>query len=158
MSDPWETETNSGSGVFAGMGLEKVATNPQSKLPDGTYTGFVKDANIMTKKDGTRSLVLTYKVEDIYSDYNEEEIKEWRRLPQTNPDGNFKTSSDETNARFLKIRLQSLGIDANVFESLKLESLIGIAVTFTTSTNGEYKNVKSVKLRETIGDNIDRLL
>lgn len=144
-------------GVFGNMGLDKVTTNPQAKLPDGVYTGFVSDAKITTKKDGTKSLVITYKVSDVYSEYNEEEIKEWRKLPQLNSAGEFQSTSDETNARFLKIRLQSLGIDASVFGSMKVDELINIPVEFTVVTNGEYKNIKSVKFRNTIGNNVDNL-
>ena len=121
--------------IFSGLGLDKVSTSMgASKLTDGSYTGYVSDAKIVNKKDGTKSLILTYKVDDVLSDVHEEEIQEWRALPHMTEDGEFIDETAERNARFLKIRLVQLGVDQTAMDTLKTDDLIGIPCNFVVKS------------------------
>ena len=129
------TPTNSDSGVLANLGLDEVPDG----LPDGMYPGFLYDAKIVDlKNDKGRALVFTYKVDQPGSKLHGETIDEFKSI---NP------GDDNTKKRFLKQRLESLGVPSTRFNVFQPKDVVGTAVEFTVKTNGEYKNVSKVELR-----------
>lgn len=128
-----------GGGVLANLGLENVPDG----LPDGTYSGWVYDCKIVTlKNDKGQSLVFTYKVDMPGSPLNGETIDEFKSI---NP------GDDNQKKRFLKARLESLGVPSTRFSQFQPNDVKGQPVEWTVKTNGEYKNVGTVKLRPANG-------
>jgi hypothetical protein len=139
--------------VFDGLGLENVKVEQTNALPDGQYVGFVSEAKIVTKKDGNLALVLTYTVRDDENQHNGEKQVEWRTFPRMiDVDGvqRYAEEKDERDARFLKMRLISLGIKEDEIPGLDVTDIQGTPVKFTVRTNNGYKNIRWV---ETISAN-----
>jgi len=133
------TVPNSDAGVLANLGLDEVPDG----LPDGVYPGFVYDAKIVDLKNNKgRSLVFTYKVDQPGSTLHGETIDEFKSI---NP------GDDNTKKRFLKQRLESLGVPSTRFNVFQPKDVVGLAVSFTVKTNGEYKNVSKVEIRSNSG-------
>jgi len=139
---------------FAQFNLEAVDTNmASSPLTDGLYNGYVEAAKIIDVK-GKKALIMTYKVEDVFNEFNDETIDDFRYLPIMNQStGEYQDSDSERNAKFLKILLQGLGIDQSVMNKVELPQLIGLPITWVvgTSKDGRYRNCKNIKLRHTLG-------
>lgn len=150
-------------GVFAGMSDVKVQEG--NKLPEGNWTGFVQAAKIITKKDKTESLLLTYRVEEPEGsenyEYNGWTIDEWRSLPiyrSEEDGGGFVDEAAQRNAQFLKSRLLSLGVKEEEMDDMEPKELVGIPVAFAVKVNGPYTNVRYVSVRETSDGGVDSSL
>lgn len=150
--------------VFGNLGLEQVEVKFASKkgtMPDGSYIGYISNARVVTKQDKNQALVLTYKIEDTDSEFDGQEIDEWRTFPrfiQEEDDDapRFKEENDKRNATFLKQRLLTLGVKEDEIADLDLNQLTGIPVLFVVKTNNSYRNIRYVEVREnTIGNNTD---
>lgn len=134
--------------VFEGLGLDDVKVEVTNALPDGQYVGFVSEAKIVTKKDGNLALVLTYTVQDDDSQHNGHKQVEWRTFPRmVEIDGvqRYAEEKDERDARFLKMRLLSLGIKDDEIPKLEVADIQGTPVKFTVRTNNGYKNIRWVE-------------
>lgn len=139
--------------VFDGLGLETVKVEQANTLPDGQYIGFVSEAKIVTKKDGNLALVITYTVRDEDSENNGKRQVEWRTFPRMiDVDGvqRYAEEKDERDARFLKMRLLSLGIKEDEIPGLDVTDIQGTPVKFTVRTNNGYKNIRWVETLDSV--------
>lgn len=128
------------AGIFADLGLEDVADDPNS-FPASTYRGFVYDAKVVNYKDAAkgRALVLTYKINDDESEHNGKTVDEWKQC---------NSFDDPTKKAWLKRRLMSLGVPEDRLSQVNPADLVGTEVFFTTKKNGDYTNVSFVKLAD----------
>lgn len=137
-----------GGGFLNDLGVDWGGVSTSNAPSDGTHHGYLTKAEVRTKKDTTKSLVLTYRVADGENEQGKT-IDEWKSLPITvqGPTGpRFATEDDERNARFLKQRLISLGVPEDRINTLNPGDLQGTEVYFTVKSKGEYTNVTFVKL------------
>lgn len=133
MTEPTTTQP---VGLTSDLGLESVP----DALPDATYSGYVVDLRVVNAKPPKtgRSLVFTYRNDAPGTPLDGERVDEFK---SANP-------GDTTQQkRFLKQRLESLGIPESRMSSLTKEDVVGKAVFFTMKTNGQYHNVSKVELR-----------
>lgn len=133
------TTIASDAGILAGLGLEEVPDH----LPDGTYPAYLTEAKVINLKDNKgQSLVFTYKVDLPGSQINGETIDEFKSI---NP------ADDNQKKKFLKMRLESLGVPSTRFAQFNPKDVVGLAVTITVKTKGQYTNVTNVTLRNESG-------
>lgn len=136
-------------GFLNELGLNWDAVPTTNNPSDGTHRCFVTKSEIKTKQaDQSKSWVITYRVADGEKEQGRTN-DEWRPIPNVQ-NGNFVTEKDETNARWLKQRLMSLGVPETRVGSTSPKDLLGIEcyVTFKTNTTskGSFQNVVNVKL------------
>lgn len=130
-----------------GVNWDDVPTN--NNPSDGTHRCFVVKSEIRTKKkDQSKQWVFTFKVADGEPEAGRTQ-EEWRPIPAVN-NGKFATEKDETNARWLKQRLMSLGVPETRVGQVTPADVQGteVYVTFKTNTTnaGTFQNVTNVKL------------
>jgi hypothetical protein len=140
------SDTNDSGNPFGSLGLDKVKDQADG-IPDGKYAGFVFNSQIVSKKDGTRAWVLTYKPDrKIHPSLDPEASQaEWHDLdyPAT-----MTPDAIETKKRWLKRRILSLGVKEENIATFALNDVIGTPVAFTIKSNGPYKNIGTVELRD----------
>lgn len=141
-------QPSTGGGFLNDLGINWNDVPTDNSPSDGTHRCFVTKSEIRTKKDQTKSWVFTYRVADGESEQGRTK-DEWRPLPNTNG-GHFLTEKDETNARWLKQRLISLGVPEDRVGSVSPGDILGteVYVTLKTTSNsqGTFQNVTNVKL------------
>lgn len=136
-------------GFLNDLGLDWNSVPTTNNPSDGTHRCFITKSEIRTKQaDGSKSWVITYRVADGENEATRTN-DEWRPIPNVK-DGKFLTEKDETNARWLKQRLMSLGVPESRVGSTSPKDLLGIEcyVTFKTNSTskGTFQNVVAVKL------------
>lgn len=117
------------------LGLEDVPDG----FADGVYSGFVTDCKIVHYKDAAKgkAIVFTYRC-DVDPVFAGETIDEWKSANAGDP---------ASKKKWLKMRLDSLGIPESRMSAFAASDVIGKAVFFTVKKNGEYRNVTKVELR-----------
>jgi hypothetical protein len=141
--NPTATSPQQG-GFLNDLGVDWAGLDVSNEPAPGTYRCFLVKSEIRTKKDGTKSWVFSYRVNE--GQPEEGKIKEdWRPLPQT-ANGHFASDKDATFARFLKQRLMELGVPEDRVGSVSPEQLKGTECFVTIVLNNGYKNVTKVVL------------
>ena len=132
--------------VFGELDLDTVKDQADA-MSDGKYAGFVFDSQIVTKKDQRRAWVLTYKPDRNIHPHFDSEVSqtEWFDIDYA---PTLTAGDIETKKRWLKRRILSLGVKEDEVSTFNLADVIGLPVAFTIKTNGQYKNIVTVELRD----------
>jgi hypothetical protein len=120
------------------LGLENVPKG----FATGVYQGFVTNVRPHTYKDEAKgkAIIITYRCDvDPSGQFTGESIDEFKSCNST--DSNVKK-------RFLKQRLEELGVPESRQNSVTPSDLIGKPVYFTVKNDGQYINVTKVQLRD----------
>lgn len=125
-------------GFLNDLGLENVEADP-NHIADGKYPAFVYNSEVRTKKDQTRSWVITYKIAPDSPRHAGQQQQEWFDLEPKGENADLKRS-------FLKRRVLSLGVPESKINSINPADLIGIKVALTIVHRGQYQNVGTVEV------------
>lgn len=128
------------SGFLSDLNLDGVEADP-NYIADGVYHAFVYESEVRTKKDGTPSWVLTYKIAPDEAKHAGQQIAEWFDLKPVGPNANLKKS-------FMKRRVLSLGVPESRINAVNPADFVGTEVAITVKHKGQYQNVTDVKLAE----------
>lgn len=126
-------------GFLNDLGLEDVNADP-NYIADGKYRAFVYNSEVRTKKDDSKSWVLSYKIADGQK-HSGQQQQEWFDL---NPQG----ANAELKRSFLKRRVLSLGVPESKIGSVQPNDLIGLEVSITIKHKDGYQNIGNVELVE----------
>jgi hypothetical protein len=125
------------AGFLNDLGLDNVEADP-NYISDGPHPGFVFDSKVVTKKDNTKSWVITYKVAPEDESFAGKTQDEWYNV--TNPSADQKS--------WLKKRVLSLGVPESKVGAFDPAEVIGTAVFFNIRHKNGYQNVGEVTLRD----------
>ncbi len=125
------------AGFLNDLGLDNVEADP-NYISDGPHPGFVFDSKVVTKKDDSKSWVLTFKVAPEDTNFAGKTQDEWYSL--TNPSAQQKS--------WLKKRVLSLGVPESKVGAFDPAEVIGTAVFFNIRHKNGYQNVGEVTLRD----------
>lgn len=139
-------------GLLGSLGLDEVEADPNN-IPDGRYDGFIKSDELVVKKNGEVSLVITYKVSE--GDRKGAERTEWYTLgkdpvrnPTTQAVEGYTPTMDETAKSWFKKRLVDCGLNEQQIADYEPGDLANKKVTFGVKRNGNFININFVELRE----------
>jgi hypothetical protein len=133
------------AGFLNDLGLDNVEADP-NYISDGDHPGFVFDSKVVTKKDNTKSWVLTFKVAPEDTDYAGKTQDEWYSLSVLK-DGALAAPSAQQKS-YLKKRVLSLGVPESKVATFDPAEVIGTAVFFGIRHRNGYQNVGEVRLRD----------
>jgi hypothetical protein len=123
-------------GFLNDLGLDNVEADP-NYISDGTYPAFVFSADVRTKKDKSKSWVLTYKIAPESPKHAGQQQQEWFDLEPKGENAEMKKS-------FLKRRVLSLGVPEDKINSLQPNDVVGIKVAMSIVHRNGYQNVGTV--------------
>jgi len=136
-------------GLFDTLDMGNVDDDPNA-LPDGKWVGEVYKSELVEKKNGAVSHVITYRVTE--GERNGAQPTEWFELgtdavrDENNRVVDFKTPTmPEDKKRWYKMRWANLGKPLTA-ES-KISDLVGIPINFGTKRNGNFTNINFVEPR-----------
>lgn len=124
-------------GFLNDLGLDEVNADP-NYIADGKYRAFVYNSEVRTKKDDSKSWVLSYKIAPDQKHAGQVQ-QEWFDLAPKGDNAELKRS-------FLKRRVLSLGVPESKIGSVQPNDLIGLEVSITIKHSGSYQNVGTVEL------------
>lgn len=130
--------------LFGDLDIASAEDNPFD-IPDNTYETYLTDVEVKRSKAGNLGLALGYKIAS--GAHEGKSISEWKNIPEPEDPAN-PSPKDLQAMSFLKSRLIDLGVPEERINSLEPKDLIGTHVYVTTKKNGEYTNVRSVKLAD----------
>lgn len=125
-------------GFLSDLALDGVEADP-NYIADGVYHAYVYESEVRTKKDGTPSWVLTYKIAPDEAKHAGQQIAEWFDLKPVGPNATLKKS-------FMKRRVLSLGIPETRINAVNPVDFVGTEVSITVKHKGQYQNVTDVRL------------
>lgn len=139
-----QPSTATAGGFLNELGVDWSGLDVNNEPKPGTYRCHLVKNEIRTKKDGTKSWVFSYRVDEGQDE--EGKIKQdWRPLPQTN-NGHFASDKDANFARFLKQRLMELGVPEERVGTVTPADINGTECFVTIVLKDGYKNVTKVVL------------
>jgi hypothetical protein len=130
-------------GFLNDLGLDTVEADP-NHIANGKYPAFVYNSEVRTKKDGTKSWVITYKIAPDSPRHAGQQQQEWFDLEPKGENADLKKS-------FLKRRVLSLGVPETRINSVNPGDLIGIKVSLEIVHRGQYQNVGTVEVLDDSG-------
>jgi hypothetical protein len=131
-------------GLFAGLDMNTVPSDPFNVPPDA-YECTVSDVRIETTKGTTPNTGMVFEYTVRTGDHAGKKIKDWKTFPQIAP-GTKPTPEELGQLSWIKSRMLSLGVPEEKINSVTPDFFKGIDVIVTTVKNGDYVNVKTVKL------------
>ena len=127
-------------GLFGDLDIASAEDNPWA-VPANTYEADLYEVEVRENKDKTKKgLSFTFKISS--GEHKGKTVAEWKTLP-TGAD----TPEDKRNASYIKQRLTSLGVPESRMNTVEVTDLVGTPVIMDVVVNGEYTNVKSIKVR-----------
>jgi len=133
------------AGFLNDLGLDNVEADP-NYISDGPHPGFVYDSKVVTKKDSTKSWVITFKVAPEDESYAGKTQDEWYSL-SVMKDGSLAAPSADQKS-WLKKRVLSLGVPESKVNTFDPKDVIGTSVFFNIRHRNGYQNVGEVTLRD----------
>ena len=133
------------AGFLNDLNLDEVEADPNF-ISDGPHPGFVFDSKVVTKKDGSKSWVIIFKVAPDDEKFAGKTQDEWYSLT-VSKDGELVAPSPDQKS-WLKKRALSLGVPESQIKTFKPADVIGTAVFFGIRHKNGYQNVGEVTLRD----------
>lgn len=128
-------------GLFGEVDAAEVPDNPFYVAPD-TYRAILTELNRVSKKDGSgEGLAFKWVIEDEGTDYNGNQIQEWKAIYPDLSSDEVTPEVRKDNAR-LKGRLLELGLSEDDMNGLldNLEEYVGTVAYVTVTESADKKN------------------
>lgn len=130
------------AGFLNDLGLENVEADP-NYIADGTYPAYVFKSEIRTKKDETKSWVLTFKIAPESNKHAGQTQQEWFDLKPVGENAEMKKS-------FLKKRVLSLGVPEAKIPTFSPNDVLGTKVSMSIVHRKGYQNIGEVQVDDGI--------
>jgi hypothetical protein len=134
------------AGFLNDLDLDNVEADP-NYIGDGQWPAFIFDSKVITKKDQTKSWIITYKVAPDSKQYAGVTQDEWFALT-VEKDGSLIAQPDQTKKSWLKKRVLSVGVPESRVKEVTPAEIIGTPVFITIRHKGNFQNVVDVVLRD----------